>query len=159
MRRTSYFVALAVVGTSSLATAAAIASSWFGFRVHFSFMSTLIGLFASPVPLQLQGFLPGPARAVLVFALAALVARRIWVLARTRPVAPPTSLTRWPSRLLSFAVVFLLLMVVGLALSVVLRAGSGVPAALLGLPAALLLAPVVFYVELRSVLYRRTDGT
>jgi hypothetical protein len=151
MPRTAYLIAFAVTAISVLAQLVAITASWLGVHVRFGALSTLVQLFASPLPARLQIALPGAARLALIFLLAALVIRRLWSFARTRSLTPPASLSRWPRRLLLIAVASLLLMIGGLLLSIAIRAGSGVPAALLGLPAALLLTPVLFYVEVRSL--------
>lgn len=156
MPRTAYLIAFAVVAICVLAQVVAIVGSWLGVPVQFGALSTLLQLFASPLPAQLQFALPSAARLALIFMLAALVVRRLWSFARTRSLTPPASLSKWPRRLLRIAVASLLLMVGGLLLSIAIRAGSGVPAAFLGIPAVLLLTPVLFYVEVRSLPWFRS---
>jgi len=151
MQRCAYFIALAVVGVAIFASVATTAAFWLTLKLPFDALFPLAEMFAHPLPPPLWFFLPAVVRVALFLAFAALIARRLRLLVRIKPVVPPASLTRWPGRLLLWAVISLVLMVLGLLLSAVIRAGSGVPAALLGLPATILLAPVLFYVELRSL--------
>lgn len=151
MSRSVYFIALAIVSISVSAQLAAVIASWFGLWLQLGPLSMLSRVFASPVPAPLQAMLPALVKLPLLVAFTALVIRRLWLLRRVRPLAPPSSFTTWPSRLLVVAVASFLLLVVGLLLSIAIRAGSGVPAAFLGFPAFILLTPVLFYVEVRSL--------
>lgn len=150
MQRSAYFIALVVISVSIFAATTNIAAPWLGLNLPLGALFSLADAFASPLPAPLQFFLPAIVRVALFFAFAVLIARRLWLLAHTKPIVLP-SLNLWPGRLLLVAVISLLLMVLGLALSIAISAGSGVPAALLGFPATVLLAPTLFYIELRSL--------
>jgi hypothetical protein len=120
--------------------------------------ASVFTLFGNPVPAPLSGITPWFLRLALVAAFAALLYRRLWFAFRAKALHPPASLSIWPARLLVVAVAFLFVGLAVLALSILLRAGSGVPAGMLALPALLLLSPVLFYVELRSLLLAKASG-
>lgn len=158
MRRLSYIVALLLCSVS--VTAHIVITAMTFLRIDFGYLPfvSILSLFASPIPTPLVGVVPRTLQLVLTSAFAGLLYRRLLLLFKAKVFQPPNSLSVWPGRLLSVAVVFLILGGVALGLSIALQAGSGVPAGVLGFPALLLLGPVMFYAELRSLPWFRVQA-
>lgn len=159
MRRLSYIVALLLCSAS--VTVHLVITALAFLRIDFGYLPfvSVLSLFASPISAPLVGVVPRVLQLLIASAFACLLYRRLLLLFRAKVSQPPNSLAVWPGRLLSVAVVFLVLGVVVLGLSIALQAGSGVPAGMLVFPAFLLLSPVMFYVELRSLPWFRVPSS
>ncbi len=155
MLRKIYAIGFGIVAVSVLLRLLATALSWMGAPFAFFFNLVLPDMFSHPVPLMVRAFLPFIVNSVIFWAFAALVLRRLWLLGKQGSLSPPLAFSRVPYVLTYIAVISVALMVLGLVAAVALKAGSGVPAAMLGIPAAVLLSPVMAWVEIRSLTFKR----
>ncbi len=151
MRRLSYIVALALCSVATTGQLLIAVGAWLRLSFGSPPFGRMLTAFASPIPLPLSSFVPWLVQILLTLVFATLLWRRLLLSVKAKALLLPDALTTWPGRLLTVAVVFLLVGLAALGLSVAVRTGSGVPAGVLGLPAFLLLSPVMFYVELRSL--------
>jgi hypothetical protein len=110
--------------------------------------------FAHPLPSVLRPHLPGLLNTLLLFALAALVLRRIALLLRARAFTMPPSYAGAPWKMMAAGLMALLVAIACLALSMAAGLRLAVLGSLLLLPASLLLSPVVAWSELMSLLRR-----
>jgi len=158
VRQRIYVIGFGIVALSVLSGLLVTLATLVGLKWAFFPVFRLSELFSHPVPPMLRAFLPRIVSVVLYWAFVALILRRLWLFLRLRSVESPASFTRIPYVLTYISVVCVVLFAGGLLLSIVIKAGSGVPAAMLSIPAVILLAPVMAWVELRSLSFKRPQS-
>jgi hypothetical protein len=154
VRKLTYLTAFTVVGLSCLAFTTTWLVALRGIDLYGAW-STIPEMFGHPVPFMVRQLVPYSSSLWLALALAVLVLRRCWLMARSRSLSPPTSYVTWLHVVTMVGVVFLLAGVIVMIASMLLSAGSGVPGGMLLVPATtLLLPPAVAVVEVWSVVHQ-----
>lgn len=157
MRKFAYITGFSIVGLSSLLFISVWVLERSGIRVYFLMgFFHLVEFFAHPLPVMLRHKLPYYyyVSMALDIALAILILRRLWLMARTRSISPPPSYLGWLHFLMLVGLGCVALVLVGIILWFIHRIPS---ITLVLLPAAFLLPPTVTLVELLS-LFKRNPG-
>ncbi len=161
MRRFVYYSIFVPVAVASVANTLLLLVADVAPDVASKFQQIAFSLFfrefGNPVPAWVKHWVPAWFQTVLVWALFALIVRRLYVSLRAHALTLPESLSGLLYFLVWLPFVSLWLGILALALSIALRFGSGVPAGMVLLPAFLLSGFSVLLVEALAFRSRRAE--